>query len=170
LLAGSPRLLAVLNLAAEKAGWGTPLEAGRSRGLAVHHSFNSYVAEVAEVTIKPDGAFTIDRIVCAVDCGIAVNPDIVRSQMEGGIGYGLSAILNEQLTLKDGAPVQTNFYDYPPLRMAQMPKVEVHIVPSTEPPTGVGEPGVPPAGPAVANALFAQTGKTYSKLPLGTKA
>ncbi len=170
LLASSPRLLAVLNLAAEKAGWGTPLEAGRSRGLAVHHSFSSYVAEVAEVTVKPDGTFSVDRIVCAVDCGIAVNPDIVRAQMEGGIGYGLSAILNEQLTLKDGAPVQTNFYDYPPLRMAQMPKVEVHIVPSTEPPTGVGEPGVPPVGPAVANALFAQTGKIYSKLPLGTKA
>jgi isoquinoline 1-oxidoreductase beta subunit len=108
--------------------------------------------------------------VCAVDCGTVINPDIVRAQMEGGIGFGLSAILNEQLTLKDGEPVQTNFYDYPPLRMAQMPKVEVHIVPSTEPPTGVGEPGVPPVGPAVANALFAATGKTYSKLPLGNKA
>ena len=172
LLASSPRLLGVLNLAAEKAGWGTPMEAGRGRGIAVHGSFSSFVAEVAEVTVKPDGTFSVDRVVCAVDCGIAVNPDIVRSQMEGGIGYALSAILNEQLTLKDGAPVQTNFYDYPPLRMAQMPKVEVHIVPSTEAPTGVGEPGVPPAGPAVANALYAATngGKIYSKLPLGTKA
>lgn len=99
-----------------------------------------------------------------------INPDIVRAQMEGGIGYGLSAILGEALTLKDGAPVQTNFFDYNVLRMAQMPKVEVHIVPSTEPPSGVGEPGVPPIGPAVANALLAATGKTYAKLPLGMKA
>ncbi|MDP3736196.1 MAG: xanthine dehydrogenase family protein molybdopterin-binding subunit, partial [Hyphomonadaceae bacterium] len=170
LLASEPRLLAVLNLAAEKAGWGTPLPAGTTRGIAVHHSFSSYVAEVAEVSVKADGTFSVDRVVCAVDCGIAINPDVVRAQMEGGIGYGLSAILNEQLTLKDGERVQTNFYDYPPLRMAQMPKVEVHIVQSTEAPTGVGEPGVPPVGPAVANALLAATGKTYAKLPLGTKA
>lgn len=167
LLAKHPRQLAVLNLAVEKAG---PLPAGKSRGVAVHHSFSSYVAEVADVTVNADGTFHVDRVVCAVDCGIVINPDIVRSQMEGGIGYGLSAILGEALTIKDGAPVQTNFYDYPPLRMNQMPKVEVHIVPSTEPPTGVGEPGVPPIGPAVANALLAATGKTYSKLPLGAKA
>jgi isoquinoline 1-oxidoreductase beta subunit len=170
LLAAHPRLLGVLNLAVEKAGWDTPLPAGKFRGVAVHHSFSSYVAEVAEVSVAADGTFHVDRVVCAVDCGIVINPDIVRSQMEGGIGYGLSAILGEQLTLKDGAPVQTNFYDYAPLRMAQMPKVEVFIVPSTEPPTGVGEPGVPPIGPAVANALLAATGKTYAKLPLGTKA
>ncbi|MDZ4759720.1 MAG: xanthine dehydrogenase family protein molybdopterin-binding subunit, partial [Alphaproteobacteria bacterium] len=174
LLAAHPRLLNVLNLAAEKAGWGTPLPAGpnggtRARGIAVHHSFQSYVAEVAEVTVKPDGQFTVDRVVCAVDCGIVINPDIVRSQMEGGIGYGLSAILGEAITLKDGAPVQTNFFDYPVLRMAQMPKVEVHIVPSAEAPTGVGEPGVPPIGPAVANALFAATGRPVHKLPIGTK-
>lgn len=167
LLAKHPRQLAVLNLAVEKAG---PLPAGKTRGVAVHHSFSSYVAEVADVTINADGTFHVDRVVCAVDCGIAINPDIVRSQMEGGIGYGLSAILGEALTIKDGAPVQTNFYDYPPLRMNQMPTVEVHIVPSTEPPTGVGEPGVPPIGPAVANALLAATGKTYAKLPLGAKA
>jgi isoquinoline 1-oxidoreductase beta subunit len=170
LLAAHPRLLGVLNLAVEKAGWDTPLPAGKFRGVAVHHSFSSYVAEVAEVSVAADGTFHVDRVVCAVDCGIVINPDIVRSQMEGGIGYGLSAIVGEQLTLKDGAPVQTNFYDYVPLRMAQMPKVEVFIVPSTEPPTGVGEPGVPPIGPAVANALLAATGKTYAKLPLGTKA
>jgi isoquinoline 1-oxidoreductase beta subunit len=167
LLAKHPRQLAVLNLAVEKAG---PLPAGKTRGVAVHHSFSSYVAEVADVTVNADGTFHVDRVVCAVDCGIVINPDIVRSQMEGGIGYGLSAILGEALTIKDGAPVQTNFYDYAPLRMAQMPKVEVHIVPSTEPPTGVGEPGVPPIGPAVANALLAATGKTYTKLPLGAKA
>jgi isoquinoline 1-oxidoreductase beta subunit len=167
LLAKHPRQLAVLNLAVEKAG---PVPAGKTRGVAVHHSFSSYVAEVADVTVNADGTFHVDRVVCAVDCGTVINPDIVRSQMEGGIGYGLSAILGEQLTLKDGAPVQSNFFDYGPLRMAQMPKVEVHIVPSTEPPTGVGEPGVPPIGPAVANALLAATGKTYAKLPLGLKA
>ena len=136
----------------------------------MHHSFSSYVAEVADVTVNADGTFHVDRVVCAVDCGIVINPDIVRSQMEGGIGYGLSAILGEALTIKDGAPVQSNFYDYTPLRMAQMPKVEVYIVPSTEKPSGVGEPGVPPIGPAVANALLAATGKTYAKLPLGLKA
>ncbi|MDP3494174.1 MAG: xanthine dehydrogenase family protein molybdopterin-binding subunit [Hyphomonadaceae bacterium] len=167
LLAKDPRQLGVLNLAIEKAG---PVPAGKTRGVAVHHSFSSYVAEVADVTVNADGTFHVDRVVCAVDCGIVINPDIVRSQMEGGIGYGLSAILGEALTIKDGAPVQTNFYDYNVLRMAQMPKIEVHIVPSTEPPTGVGEPGVPPIGPAVANALLASTGKTYSKLPLGLKA
>jgi isoquinoline 1-oxidoreductase beta subunit len=160
----------VLNLAAEKAGWGTPLESGRARGIAVHHSFNSYVAEVAEVTVKPDGSFSVDRVVCAVDCGIAVNPDVIRAQMEGGIGYGLSAILGEAVTLQDGEPVQSNFFDYNVLRNAQMPKVEVHIVPSAEAPTGVGEPGVPPIGPAVANALFAATGRSYPKLPIGAKA
>jgi len=170
LLAAHPRLLGVLNLAAEKAGWDTPLPAGKFRGVAVHHSFSSYVAEIAEVSIAADGTFHVDRVVCAVDCGIVINPDIVRAQMEGGIGYGLSAILGEQVTLKDGAPVQTNFFDYGVMRMAQMPKVEVHIVPSTEPPTGVGEPGVPPIGPAVANALLAATGKIYAKLPLGMKA
>jgi isoquinoline 1-oxidoreductase subunit beta len=174
LLAGAPRELAVLNLAAEKAGWGTPLAPGaagetRTRGIAVHKSFNSYVAEVAEVTVKSDGAFTVDRVVCAVDCGVAINPDVVRAQMEGGIGYGLSSILGEAVSIKDGAPVQSNFYDYPVLRMNQMPKVEVHIVPSAEPPTGVGEPGVPPIGPAVANALLAATGRPVHKLPIGAK-
>ena len=170
LLAAHPRLLGVLNLAAEKAGWDTPLPAGKFRGIAVHHSFSSYVAEVAEVSVRDDGTFHVDRVVCAVDCGIVINPDIVRAQMEGGIGYGLSAILGEAVTLQDGAPVQTNFFDYGVMRMAQMPKVEVFIVPSSEPPTGVGEPGVPPIGPAVANALLAATGKTYAKLPLGAKA
>ncbi|RYG35132.1 MAG: xanthine dehydrogenase family protein molybdopterin-binding subunit, partial [Burkholderiales bacterium] len=167
LLAKEARQLGVLNLAIEKAG---ALPAGQSRGVAVHHSFSSYVAEVADVTVNADGTFKVERVVCAVDCGTVINPDVVRAQMEGGIGYGLSAILGEALTLKDGAPVQSNFYDYAPLRMAQMPKIEVFMVASTEPPTGVGEPGVPPIGPAVANALLASTGKTYNKLPLGMKA
>lgn len=169
MLANQPRMLGVLNLAAEKAGWGAPLAPGRGRGVAVHKAFDTYVAEIAEVTVKDGGAFSVDRVVCAVDPGIVINPDVVRAQMEGGIGYGLSAILGEQVAIKDGAPAPSNFFDYPPLRMAQMPKVEVYIVSSGEAPTGVGEPGVPPIGPAVANALFAATGKRSTKLPIGAK-
>lgn len=161
------RLLAVLNLAAEKAGWGSRLPAGKARGIAVHKSFNSYVAQVAEVTVQDSGAYSVDRVVCAVDCGIAINPDVVRAQMEGGIGYGLSSIMSEAVTLTEGVPDQTNFFDYPVLRLAQMPNVEVHIVPSAEAPTGVGEPATPVIGPAVANALFAATGRTFNKLPIG---
>jgi isoquinoline 1-oxidoreductase beta subunit len=173
LLANEPRLLNVLNLADEKSGWGTdsqPMAAGRGRGVAVHKSFNSYVAQVVEVTVREGGAFSVDRVVCALDCGQVINPDIVRAQIEGGIGYGLSSILGEALTLKDGAPEQSNFFDYNVLRMAQMPKIEVYIVPSTEAPTGVGEPGTPPIGPAVANALMAVTGKRYNRLPIGLTA
>jgi len=169
LLAKHPRHLGVLNLAAEKAGWGTPLEKGRARGVAVHESFNSFVAQVAEITVKPDKTFTVDRVVCAVDCGVAVNPDVITAQMEGGIGYGLSAALHEAVTLTKGEVDQSNFTDYTILRASEMPKVEVHIVPSTEKPTGVGEPGVPPIAPAVANAIFAATGKSVRKLPMGTK-
>jgi isoquinoline 1-oxidoreductase subunit beta len=169
LLAKHPRHLAVLNLAAEKAGWGTPLGAGRARGIAVHESFNSFVAQVAEVTVKPDKSFTVDRVVCAVDCGIAVNPDVIAAQMEGGIGYGLSAALHEAVTLTAGVVDQSNFGDYTILRASEMPKIEVHIVRSTEKPTGVGEPGTPVIAPAVANALIAATGKAPHKLPMGTK-
>ena len=161
----------VLELAAEKAGWGTPLapaKAGekRGRGVAVHESFNTFVAQVAEVTVTPDNKFTVDRVVCAVDCGIAVNPDVIRAQMEGGIGFGLSAALYGAITLKDGAVEQSNFHDYPVLRINEMPAVEVHIVASSDKPTGVGEPGVPPIAPAVANALAAATGQRLRKLPL----
>ncbi|MCE9522038.1 MAG: xanthine dehydrogenase family protein molybdopterin-binding subunit [Alphaproteobacteria bacterium] len=169
LLAKHPRHLGVLNLAAEKAGWGTPMEKGRARGIAVHESFSSFVAHVAEITVKPDRSFTVDRVVCAVDCGIAVNPDVIVAQMEGGIGYGLSAALHEAITLTKGEVDQSNFTDYTILRASEMPKVEVHIVPSTEKPTGVGEPGLPPIAPAVANAIFAATGKSVRKLPMGTK-
>ena len=161
-----PRQAAVLKLAAEKAGWNTDLPAGRFRGIAMHKSFSTYVAEVAEITMKDGGKFTVDRIVCAVDCGIAVNPDQVRAQMEGGIGMGLGAILQEEVTLSDGNVDQQNFDTYTPLRIDRMPKVEVYIVESTEPPTGVGEPGVPPVGPAVANALRAATGKPIHILPI----
>ena len=173
LLGAHPRHRGVLELAAAKAGWGTPLAAGkpgekRGRGVAVHESFNSFVAQVAEVTVKPDGSFSVDRVVCAVDCGIAVNPDVVRAQMEGGIGFGLSAALHGQITLKDGIVEQTNFHQYPPLRINEMPAVEVHIVTSSESPTGVGEPGTPVVAPAVANAIAAATGKRLRVLPLAS--
>jgi isoquinoline 1-oxidoreductase beta subunit len=171
LLASKPRHLGVLQLAAEKAGWGSPMVQGkagdkRGRGVAVHESFNTLVAQVAEVTVSPDGKFRVDRVVCAVDCGVAVNPDVVRAQMEGGIGFGLAAALHSAITLKDGVVEQSNFHQYPPLRINEMPKVEVHIVASTEKPTGVGEPGTPVIAPAVANAIAAATGKRLRSLPL----
>jgi isoquinoline 1-oxidoreductase beta subunit len=166
LLADHPRHRAVLDLAAEKAGWSTALPEGRARGIAVAESFGSYVAQVAEVSRTANGGIKIDRVVCAVDCGVAVTPDVIRAQMEGGIGYGLSAILKGEVTLKDGIVEQGNFNSYDVLRINEMPKVEVHIVPSAANPTGVGEPGVPPIGPAVANAILALTGKAPTKLPL----
>ncbi|MDH5284657.1 MAG: molybdopterin-dependent oxidoreductase, partial [Gemmatimonadota bacterium] len=165
-LSKSPRHLAALELAAEKAGWGSPLPAGRARGIAVHESFNSVVAEVAEVSLE-GGKPRVHRVTCAVDCGIAINPDIVTMQMESGIGYALAAALTGEITLTDGVVDQGNFDRYEVLRIDQMPKVEVHIVPSEAAPTGVGEPGVPPLAPAVANALFQLTGKRVRKLPLG---
>jgi len=166
LLDQHPRHKAVLELAARQAGWGKPLTKGRGRGIAVHESFNSYVAQVAEVAVGKDGALKVLRVVCAVDCGVAVNPDVIRAQMEGGIGYGLSAALHGAITLKDGRVEQSNFHDYGILRINEMPQIDVHIVPSNEKPTGVGEPGVPPIGPAVANAIFAATGRRLRNLPL----
>jgi isoquinoline 1-oxidoreductase beta subunit len=165
LLAKDQRRLGVLNLAVEKAKWGSPLPAGHARGVAVHKSFNTYVAEVAEVSLE-NGVPRVHRVVCAVDCGLVVNPDIVRSQMEGGIAYGLGAALFSKVDLDKGKVMTTNFDRYRVLRMREMPMVEVHIVPSTEAPTGVGEPGVPPIGPAVANAVAALTKRPVRKLPL----
>jgi len=170
LLKDHPRHAGVLRLAAEKAGWGKPLAKGRARGVAVHESFHSYVAEVVEVSVAGDGSFRVERVVCAVDCGVAVNPDIVRAQMESGIVFGLSAALYGEISLKDGVVQQSNFHDYPVLRMTDMPHVEVYIVNSKESPTGVGEPGVPPIAPAVANALFAATGKQIDRLPIRLSA
>ncbi|HET9269972.1 MAG TPA: molybdopterin cofactor-binding domain-containing protein, partial [Vicinamibacterales bacterium] len=165
LLARHPRHLAALNLAAEKAGWGHPAPAGRFRGLAVHESFGSFVAQVAEVSV--DGkAIRVHKVTCAVDCGTAVNPAGVAAQMEGGVIYGLSAALYGEITLREGRVQQSNFHDYKPVRMFESPAVEVHIVPSTENPSGVGEPGVPPIAPAVANAVFAATGQRLRRLPL----
>ncbi|MEM9533901.1 MAG: molybdopterin cofactor-binding domain-containing protein [Pseudomonadota bacterium] len=166
MLANHPRHLAVLNRAAEAAGWGTDLGPNRGRGIAVHESFNSFVAEVAEVTVD-NGKLKVDRIVCAVDCGIAITPDVVKAQMEGGIGYGLSAALREAVTLTNGEVDQGNFNAYQPLRINEMPDIEVHIVNSGEAPTGVGEPGTPPSAPAVANAIMDATGQVISRLPFG---
>jgi isoquinoline 1-oxidoreductase subunit beta len=167
LLENEPRMKAVLELAAEKAGWSTgPLPKGKGRGIAVAEAFKTRVAQVAEVSVDDQGRVKVDRVVCAVDCGTPINPDVIIAQMEGGIGFGLGAVLYGAITLKDGRVEQDNFNSYRVLRMNEMPKVEVYIVPSTEAPTGVGEPGVAPLGPAVANAIFAATGKRIHVLPL----
>jgi isoquinoline 1-oxidoreductase beta subunit len=173
LLAGHPRHKEVLRLAAEKSGWNIPLKPGptgtrRGRGVAVHESFKSYVAQIAEVTVGADGSVKVDRVVCAVDCGIAVNPDNIRSQIEGSVGFALSAALHGEITLKEGIVVQGNFDGFRLLRIDEMPRVEVHIVASSAKPTGIGEPGVPPLAPAVANAIGAATGRYPSRLPFAT--
>lgn len=166
LLAKHPRWQGVLKLAAEKARWGKTLPAGSGMGVAVHESFNTFVAQVAQVSVK-NGQISVDKVVCAVDCGVAVNPDVIAAQMEGGIGFGLSPTLMSAITLGEGGMVeQSNFHNYQVLRMNQMPDVEVHIVPSAEAPSGVGEPGVPPIAPAVANAVAAATGQRLHTLPL----
>ena len=165
LLTEKPRHAAVLKLAAEKAGWGTPPPAGRGRGIVMHESFASYVAMCAEVSQTEEGLPKVERVVVAVDCGVAINPDVIRSQMEGGLGFGLSAALFGEITIDKGAIQQDNFHTYRVLRIDEMPRVEVHIVPSTAAPTGVGEIAVPPIAPAVANAFFALTGKRTRKLP-----
>jgi isoquinoline 1-oxidoreductase beta subunit len=166
LLEKEPRMKAVLELAADKAGWSSgPLPKGKGRGIAVAEAFKTFVAQVAEVTVDDAGHVTVDRVVCAVDCGIPINPDVIAAQMEGGIGFGLGAVLYGAITLKDGRVEQDNFNGYRVLRINEMPKVEVHIVPSAEAPTGVGEPGVAPIGPAVANAIFAATGTRVHLLP-----
>ena len=166
LLKDEPRVRSVLDLAADKAGWGTPLPDGRARGVAVVSSFHSVVAQVAEVSVSPAGVIQVHRVTCAVDCGTAINPGLIEAQMEGGVIFGLSAVLHGEITIERGRAMQHNFYDYDMVRMGTAPVVEVHIVPSTEPPAGVGEPGVPPIAPAVANAMFALTGPRLRKLPL----
>jgi isoquinoline 1-oxidoreductase beta subunit len=167
-----PRHVGALKLAAEKAGWDQPFAggAGRGRGVAVHESFGSVVAQVAEVTVKGDH-ISVDRVVCAVDCGIAVTPDVVTAQMQSAIGFGLGAALHGKITLTAGHVDQTNFHQYQVLRMPEMPRiVEVYIVPSTNPPSGVGEPGTPPIAPAVANAVRAATGIRLRTLPFDLAA
>jgi len=159
------RLRGVLDLAASKAGWGRPLPQGRGRGIACIPSFESYAANVAEVSVQ-DGEVRVHRVVCAIDCGRVVNPDTVAAQVEGSVVYALAAILKQTITIEGGRVVQSNFHDFPMLRINEMPKVEVHIVPSEEPPTGAGEPAVGPVGAAVLNALFAATGKRIRQMPI----
>ncbi|MGH8788161.1 MAG: molybdopterin cofactor-binding domain-containing protein [Cupriavidus necator] len=165
LLKDDPRHLRVLDLAADKFGWGSRPPRGRGHGLAVHASFGSFCAQAVEVSVS-NGAIRVHRVVCAIDCGIAVNPGNIRAQMEGAIVYGLSAALYGNIALKAGAAQPSNFHDYPVLRMPEMPRIEVHIVASTDAPGGVGEPGTPPIAPAVANAVFRLTGQRLRALPL----
>ena len=165
LLKDQPRHRHVLELAAEKAGWGTPLPEGRARGIAMRKSFETFVAEVAEVSVE-GGKVRVHKVVAAIDCGIAINPWNVVAQVESAIVFGLTAALHGELTLDKGRVQQSNFHDYPMLRMDEMPEIEVHVVESDEPPTSVGEPGVPPIAPAVANALFTLTGKRVRRLPI----
>ena len=166
LLGKSPRHRAVLELAATRAGWGAPLPAGQGRGIAVCFSYASYSAHVAEVSVAEDGAVRVNRLVCAIDCGIAVNPDQVKAQMEGGAVYAMTATLYGQITLDAGRVQQTNFHTYPMMRIAETPVTEVHILESGQPPGGLGEPGVPTVAPAICNAIFAATGKRIRRLPI----
>jgi isoquinoline 1-oxidoreductase beta subunit len=165
LLPAEARERAVLSLAAEKAGWSRPPAAGRFRGVAVHESFGSYVATVAEVSKTADGGIKVERCVVASDCGIAINPDVIRAQLEGGTGFGLSALLGEEVAIENGAPTVRNYDAYRVLRIDAMPTVETHMLASTASPTGIGECAVPPIGPAVANAIFQATGKRLRALP-----
>src|SRR5213078_573513 len=154
LLGKSPRAAAVLKLAADKAGWGKPRRAGVAQGIAVHESFDSFVAQVAEVSLR-NGKVRVERVICAIDCGVPVNPDVIRAQMEGCIGFALGALYYSEIDIKEGRAAQ---------RIYEMPRVEVHIVPSTEKPGGVGEPGVPPLAPAVANAVAKLGGPRVRRL------
>jgi isoquinoline 1-oxidoreductase beta subunit len=165
LLRDQPRYRGVLELAASKAGWDTPPPAGRFRGIAVAASFASFVAQVAEISIDR-GRIRVHRVVCAIDCGMIVNPDTIAAQMESGIIYGLTAALKGEISIAEGRAQQSNFDDYPLLTLEECPEIEVHIMPSTAKPGGVGEPGTPPIAPAVANAVFAATGKPIRRLPI----
>ena len=166
LLASEPRHAGVLKRVAEMADWGSPVPEGRARGIAVHKSFDTYVAQVSEVSLGADGYPRVHKVWCAVDCGVPVQLNVIRAQMEGGVGYGLGAILYDEITLgDDGTIAQSNFHDYRSIRINEMPDVVVDVIRSTEKPTGVGEPGVPPIGPAVANAWRALTGEPVRSLP-----
>ncbi|MBS7589109.1 xanthine dehydrogenase family protein molybdopterin-binding subunit [Ancylobacter defluvii] len=164
LLKDKPRHTGVLKLLAEKANWGTKPGAGKGRGIALHESFNTVVGSVIDISVV-NGQIKVDKVVCAVDCGIAVNPDVIAAQIEGGVGFGLGAALHDEITLDNGVVEQANFDTYIPLRMSEMPKVEVHIVPSANAPTGIGEPGVPGVAPALSNAIFDATGQRLRSLP-----
>jgi len=170
LLDKAPRAKAVLELAAEKAGWGQPLPERVGRGVSLQFVFGTYMAQVAEVEVSMNGAVRVRRVVCAVDCGTVINPDTVQAQIQGAIIFGITAALHGEITLKDGRVEQTNFDTYRMLRMNEAPAIEVHIVGSSEPPGGMGEPGTSAIMPAVANAIFAATGKRLRKLPVDSAA
>jgi CO/xanthine dehydrogenase Mo-binding subunit len=165
LLAKQPRHLAALNLAAEKAGWKTPVPAGRARGIVVHKAFDSFIALVAEVSVN-NGAVKVHKLTCAVDCGWVVNPDTIKQQMEGGLLYGLTAALKGEITIRNGRAVQSTFADYPPMRHNETPQTDVYLVQSTEAPGGIGEPSTATIAGAIANAVYAATGKRVYKLPI----
>jgi isoquinoline 1-oxidoreductase beta subunit len=170
LLDKAPRAKAVLELAAEKAGWGQPLPDGSARGVSLQHAFATYMAQVAEVAVSKAGDVRVRRVTCAVDCGIAVNPDTVRAQIESAIIFGISAALYGEITLKNGRVEQSNFDSYQVVRMNEAPIIEVHIVESAELPGGMGEAGTSAIAPAVTNAIFAATGKRLRRLPIDTTA
>jgi isoquinoline 1-oxidoreductase beta subunit len=170
LLDKSPRAKAVLALAAEKAGWGKPLPERVGRGVSLQSVFATYMAQVAEVEVSKDGAVRVRRVVCAVDCGAVVNPDTVLAQIQSAVMFGITAALHGEITLKDGRVEQSNFHNYQMLRMNEAPDVEVHIVHNQEPPGGMGECGTSAIVPAVANAIFAATGKRLRKMPVDTSA
>jgi CO/xanthine dehydrogenase Mo-binding subunit len=167
LLGKSPRAMAVLDLAAKESGWGTPLPPGQGRGVALLYSgWDTYLAQVAEVEVTNSSEVRVRRIVCAVDCGTIVNPDIVKAQIEGAVVYGISGALWGQITLKNGRVQESNFYDYRVLRINETPPIEVHLVRNNETPGGIGEPGTAATAPALSNAIFAATGHRLRKLPL----
>jgi isoquinoline 1-oxidoreductase beta subunit len=165
-LDGSPKLRAALDLAAEKAGWGTPLPQGRFRGIAAVSSFASHAAEVVEASVSPDGKVKVHRVVVGVHVGTVVNPDMLRAQVEGAVTLALGYTLKHQITVRDGVVQESNFDDYPIMRIDEMPPIELHVVPSDDAPTGIGEPPIPPLPAALCNAVFAATGKRIRRLPI----
>jgi isoquinoline 1-oxidoreductase beta subunit len=170
LLGKSPRAKAVLDLAAEKAGWGQSLPKGSGRGVSLQFVFGSYLSQVAEVEVSNQGAVRVRRVVCAMDCGTVVNPDTVQAQIQSGIIFGTTAALYGEITLKNGRVEQTNFDTYQMLRIDEAPAIEVYLVKSTEPPGGMGETGTSGIVPAIANAIFAATGKRLRKMPVDASA
>lgn len=158
----------MLDLAAEKSGWGQPLPKGSGRGVSVQNVFGSYMAQVAEVAVSKDGDVAVKRITCAVDCGIGINPNTIEAQAQSAILYGLTAALYGEITLKDGRVEQSNFDNYRALRINEIPAIDIHIIDSGEAPGGMGEPGTCAVPPAITNAIFAATGVRLRKLPIDT--